>query len=168
MEINSDIVPDILTARHVMRDLRAQLATLVEEGGLALVSAGSHPMAIWLNEHRSLYERYCHLEQALQDVARSILIFALHIHIGIESHQRAVALINQLVTEAGTMAFCQAHLAHCKCLASVELGRKKGTRSGNTPHLSFSCIYQACIVGYPHLPGDPSFQLFLRCVLGNP
>jgi gamma-glutamyl:cysteine ligase YbdK (ATP-grasp superfamily) len=112
--IKSDILPDIPTARHVMRDLRAQLASLVEEGGLALVNVGTHPMAIWLNEPRSLYERYSQLEQAFQDVARSILIFARHIHIGIESHRRAVALMDQLVTEAEIIAFCRAHLAHFK------------------------------------------------------
>jgi glutamate---cysteine ligase / carboxylate-amine ligase len=101
-------------ASHVMRDLREQLASLVEEGGLALVNAGTHPMAIWLNEPRSLYERYSQLEQAFQDVARSILIFALHIHIGIKSHQQAIALMDQLVTEAEIIAFCREHLAHFK------------------------------------------------------
>lgn len=81
-----------------MRDLRATLAALVEEEGLALVSAGTHPTAIWQNEPRSPYERYSQLEQELQDVARSILIFGLHVHIGIESHELVVELMNQLRT----------------------------------------------------------------------
>ena len=94
VEINSDILPDIPTARQEMRDLRATLAALVEEEGLALVSAGTHPTAIWQNEPRSPYERYSQIERELQDVARSILIFGLHIHIGIESHELAVELMN--------------------------------------------------------------------------
>ena len=98
VEINSDILPDIPTARQEMRDLRATLAALVEEEGLALVSAGTHPTAIWQNEPRSPYERYSQIERELQDVARSILIFGLHIHIGIESHELAVELMNQLRT----------------------------------------------------------------------
>ena len=98
VEINSDILPDIPAARQEMRDLRATLAALVEEEGLALVSAGTHPTAIWQNEPRSPYERYRQLEQELQDVARSILIFGLHVHIGIESHELAVELMNQLRT----------------------------------------------------------------------
>ncbi len=98
VEINSDILPDIPTARREMQDLRATLAALVEEDGLALVSAGTHPTAMWQNELRSPYERYSQLEQEFQDVARSILIFGLHVHIGIESHELAVELMNQLRT----------------------------------------------------------------------
>jgi carboxylate-amine ligase len=98
VEINSDILPDIPTARQEMRDMRATLAALVEEEGLALVSAGTHPTAIWQNELRSPSERYSQLEQEFQDVARSLLIFGLHVHIGIESHELAVELMNQLRT----------------------------------------------------------------------
>ena len=98
VELISDILPDIPTARHEMRDLRAQLAWLVGEEGLALVSAGTHPTASWQNELRSPYERYAQLEKEFQDVARSILIFGLHVHIGIESHELAVELMNQLRT----------------------------------------------------------------------
>src|SRR5947209_10382239 len=98
VEINSDILPDIPTARQEMRALRAELARLVREEGLALVSAGTHPTALWQNESRSPYERYSQLDQELQDVARSVLIFGLHVHIGIESHELAVELMNQLRT----------------------------------------------------------------------
>jgi glutamate---cysteine ligase / carboxylate-amine ligase len=98
VELISEILPDIPTARHEMRDLRARLARLVGEEGLALISAGTHPTALWQNEQRSPYERYTQLEQEFQDVARSILIFGLHVHIGIESHDLAVELMNQVRT----------------------------------------------------------------------
>jgi glutamate---cysteine ligase / carboxylate-amine ligase len=98
VELISDILPDIPTARKEMLMLRAMLACLVEEEGLALVSAGTHPTALWQNEQRSPYERYAQLEDEFQDVARSILIFGLHVHIGIESQAIAVELMNQLRT----------------------------------------------------------------------
>jgi len=65
---------------------------------LALVSAGTHPTALWQQEARSPYPRYAELENELQDVARSILIFGLHVHIGVENQEIAVALMNQLRT----------------------------------------------------------------------
>jgi glutamate---cysteine ligase / carboxylate-amine ligase len=98
VELISDILPDIPTARKEMLMLRAALARLVEEEGLALVSAGTHPTALWQNEQRSPYERYAQLEEEFQDVARSLLIFGLHVHIGIESQAIAVELMNQLRT----------------------------------------------------------------------
>ena len=96
VEINSDIMPDIPTAREEMRTMRAKLAQLVGEEGLALVSAGTHPAALWQNECRSEYVRYAELEDELQDVARSILIFGQHVHIGIEDHETAVTVMNQV------------------------------------------------------------------------
>jgi len=45
VELISDILPDIATARKEMGVLRAKLARLVGEEGLALVSAGTHPAA---------------------------------------------------------------------------------------------------------------------------
>ena len=45
VELISDIMPDILTARQEMRALRAKLAHLLQTEGLALISAGTHPAA---------------------------------------------------------------------------------------------------------------------------
>lgn len=48
------------------------------------------------DNRKGLYSRY-YLER-VPYVARSVLIFGLHVHIGIESHQLAVELMNQLRT----------------------------------------------------------------------
>jgi carboxylate-amine ligase len=98
VEINSDIMPDIATAREEMRMMRAKLAQLVAEEGLALISAGTHPTALWQNECRSDYTRYAELEEELQDVVRSILIFGQHVHIGVENQEYAVTIMNQART----------------------------------------------------------------------
>ncbi len=96
VEINSDIMPDIPTARQEMRILRAKLARLLGEEGLALISAGTHPAALWQNECISQYVRYAELEDEYQDVSRSVLIFGLHVHIGVENQEVAVILMNQV------------------------------------------------------------------------
>lgn len=98
VELISDILPDIPTARKEMGLLRAKLAQLVGEEGLALISAGTHPAALWQDEPISPYERYARLEEEFQDATRCNLVFGLHIHVGIESREQAVALINQLRT----------------------------------------------------------------------
>jgi carboxylate-amine ligase len=98
VELISDILPNIYAARQEMRALRAKLARLLAEEGLALVSAGTHPTALWQHQVRSPYARYAELENEYQDVARSLLIFGLHVHIGVENQEIAVALMNQLRT----------------------------------------------------------------------
>jgi glutamate---cysteine ligase / carboxylate-amine ligase len=98
VELISEILPDIPTARKEMRTARAKLARLVGEEGLALISAGTHPTALWQEQPKTPHERYNELEEEYQDVARSILIFGLHVHVGVEKKEMAVTLMNQLRT----------------------------------------------------------------------
>jgi carboxylate-amine ligase len=98
IELISEILPDIPTARKEMQAARARLARLVGEEGLALVSAGTHPTASWQDQLRTPHERYEELEDEYQDVARAILIYGLHVHIGVENQEKAVTLMNQLRT----------------------------------------------------------------------
>lgn len=98
VELISDILPDMAAARKELYAMRAQLARLVDEEGLALISAGTHPVALWHHQERTDKERYIELEEEFQDVGRSILIFGLHVHVGVDNKERAVILMNQLRT----------------------------------------------------------------------
>ena len=53
---------------------------------------------MWQKQLRTPCDRYAQLEDEFQDVARSILIFGLHVHIGVENQEMAVTLMNQLRT----------------------------------------------------------------------
>jgi carboxylate-amine ligase len=98
VELISGILSDISSAHHELRWNRAKLARLVREEGLALISAGTHPGARWQDQLISPNERYAQLEEEFQDVARKILIFGLHVHIGVKNQEIAVNLMNQLRT----------------------------------------------------------------------
>ena len=98
VELISEILPDISTARQALQVSRKQLAHLVGEEGSVLISAGTHPSAWWQEEPRTPYERYLQIEEEFQDAARSLLIFGLHVHVGVENHETAVLLMNPLRT----------------------------------------------------------------------
>jgi carboxylate-amine ligase len=98
VEIISDICPDIIAARKELYHMHRMLAQLLAEEDLVFIAAGTHPSARWLDQVTTPNERYIELEEELQDIVRSILIFALHIHVGVESNDIAIALINQLRT----------------------------------------------------------------------
>src|SRR5579862_5805795 len=98
IELVTDICPDIPSARLELLRLHAALLRLLGQEGLTLISAGTHPGDSWLEQLSTPNPRYQEIEEELQDVVRSLLIFGLHIHVGVESFELAIALMNQLRT----------------------------------------------------------------------
>jgi len=95
VEVVTGVCPDIAAARRELQEIRRTLIELLAEDGIGLISAGTHPQALWQDQISMPNPRYAELEEELQDIARSILIFALHIHVGIESQEMAVLMMNQ-------------------------------------------------------------------------
>lgn len=98
VELVTDVCPTIFAARQEVQRLRSMLGRLVDEEGLALISSGTHPSAHWQDQIRTRNERYEVLEEEYQDVGRSILIFGLHVHVGIADRELLIPLMNQLRT----------------------------------------------------------------------
>jgi carboxylate-amine ligase len=98
VEYVSPIMADIASARMELYTSRALLARIVASEGLALSSAGSHPLSTWQEQERTPHERYIDMEEEYQDVARSILIFGLHVHVAIPSNELAITVMNQART----------------------------------------------------------------------
>ncbi len=98
VELSTEVCPTISALRLALQDKTVALAQLVESEGLALIRAGTHPSAHWRDQQRTHNVRYEELEEEFQDVGRSILIFGLHVHVGIDNHALIVPLMNQLRT----------------------------------------------------------------------
>ncbi len=96
VEIITNVCPNIGALRLDLQQRRRMLAQMVETEGLALISAGTHPISHWKDQQRTLYPRYEVLEEELQDIGRAALICGLHVHVGIDAHEQAIPLMNQL------------------------------------------------------------------------
>ena len=96
VEFVSDILPNMAAARKELYSARTLLSRLVNKEGLALVSAGTHPSASWMEQERTDSDRYIELEEEYQDVGRSILIFGLHVHVGVADKELAIKIMNQV------------------------------------------------------------------------
>src|SRR5205085_8474341 len=94
----SKVYPNIAVARSETQRLRGQLAQFLAEEGLALVSAGTHPGAMWMDQLTTPHPRYLALEEEFQDVARSVLIYGVHVYVAVENNELAIKLINQVRT----------------------------------------------------------------------
>jgi carboxylate-amine ligase len=98
IELVSDVLPDIAAARLELYAARSLLLRLLMEEGLALISAGTHPGASWEHQEVTQRERYQDLVDEYQDVARSVLIFGMHVHVAIPSNEMAITVMNQART----------------------------------------------------------------------
>lgn len=98
LEYVSPVLPDIQAARTELHASRALLSRVLQDENLALISAGTHPSSIWQEQTPSPEERYQELVQEYQDVARSILIFGMHVHISVASKEQAITIMNQART----------------------------------------------------------------------
>jgi carboxylate-amine ligase len=96
IEVGTRVCSNIEVAREDLYDLRRNMIRLAEENGLVLVAGATHPFADW--RHQEIYPdpRYDKVVEDLQLVARSNLIFGLHVHVGIEDREAAIRIMNSL------------------------------------------------------------------------
>ena len=98
------------------------MVALTEQHGLKLVSGGTHPFADWREQDIYPDERYLQVVEDMQLVARSNLIFGLHVHIGIEDREIAIHLMNQV-------RYFLPHLLALSANSPFWIGLKTGLKS---------------------------------------
>ena len=96
IEINTDVCADIT---EVAADLGGKLDRVRDCAGslgFGLLSAGTHPFSLWEEQSVSEDERYHRLVDKVQWPARRMLIFGLHVHVGVPDAESAIQITNHL------------------------------------------------------------------------
>src|SRR5213592_2961106 len=94
IEVGTGVCKNIQEARADITNLRGIIASLAEKNGLKIVAASTHPISRWQDQKIFDDDRYELLVQELQTVARSLLIFGVHVHVGIEDRERQIHIMN--------------------------------------------------------------------------
>lgn len=94
IEVGTDKCYNIQEARTDITNLRAITASLARKKGLAIVAASTHPISHWRDQKIFDDKRYNVLVEELQMVASSLLIFGLHVHVGMPDKDRAIHIMN--------------------------------------------------------------------------
>lgn len=94
IEVGTGVCHNIHDARREITQLRAILAHLAANNNLAIIAASTHPFSHW--QDQKIYDdiRYELLVEEIQMVARSLLIFGLHVHVGLPDRERSVHIMN--------------------------------------------------------------------------
>ncbi|HEX8774830.1 MAG TPA: carboxylate-amine ligase [Pyrinomonadaceae bacterium] len=94
IEVGTGICHNIQEARADISRLRGIISGLARKTGLEIVAASTHPISRWQDQKIFDDERYELLVEELQTVARSLLIFGLHVHVGIADKDRQIHIMN--------------------------------------------------------------------------
>lgn len=78
------------------RQLRRELIAIVEQEGLAVIAASTHPFAFWRHQRPSQSPRYKRFAEELSMVVRRLAVCGMHIHVGVHDEERRVQLNNAL------------------------------------------------------------------------
>ncbi|HAF23531.1 MAG TPA: carboxylate-amine ligase [Blastocatellia bacterium] len=94
VEVGTGICKNIQEARADITRLRSIISGLAAKTGLVIVAASTHPFSRWQDQKIYDDERYELLVEELQSVARSLLIFGLHVHVGVAEPERRIHIMN--------------------------------------------------------------------------
>ena len=94
VEVGTGICRNIKEARRDVTHLRRTIAELAYKNGLAVAAASTHPISHWADQQITEHERYAQLIEEIQHPARALLIFGLHVHVGIQDKEAAIAIMN--------------------------------------------------------------------------
>src|SRR5688572_4203191 len=94
VEVGTGICRNIEEARADITHLRSVISSLARKNNLVIVAASTHPISRWQDQKIFDDERYELLVQELQTVARSLLIFGLHVHVGVPDKDRQIHIMN--------------------------------------------------------------------------
>ncbi len=94
VEVGTNICHNIQEARQEVTYLRKEIIEMAEKQNLKVAAAGTHPFSDWQAQLITPNERYDRLIEEMRDVARSNLIFGLHVHVGISSRNEGIHIMN--------------------------------------------------------------------------
>ncbi len=94
IEVGTGVCANIQEAREDITKLRCIISSLARKKGMEIAAASTHPFSKWSDQKIFDDERYEFLVQELQMVARSLLIFGVHVHVGIKDLDRRIHIMN--------------------------------------------------------------------------
>ncbi|MFQ5707973.1 MAG: carboxylate-amine ligase [bacterium] len=96
IEVGSHVCRNIKEARQEIKRLRSMVAEIADKNNRKIAAAGTHPFSRWQSQIITDKERYKGLIKDLRYIARRLLIFGMHLHVGIPDPDLRIDTMNQL------------------------------------------------------------------------
>ena len=125
VETGTRICDSVGDLRIEMHRTRGELVAAAERAGLQVAAAGTHPFSSWIDQVISPGERYQNIVEELQQLARSLLIFGMHVHVAMPDKQTTIDMMNMV-------RYFLPHLLALSTSSPFWMGRNTGLKSFRT------------------------------------
>ena len=96
LEINTEVCRDLPSVRRDLEERIALARSAARGMGLDLLCAGTHPVSSWKDQAVTDNPRYRRLLEEFRLWGRRLAICGLHVHVGVDDGDKAVAVLNVL------------------------------------------------------------------------
>lgn len=122
VEVGSHVCRNIREARQEITRLRCVVAEIAHKNNCNIVAAGTHPFSRWEDQIITDKDRYKGLISSMQMVAKRLLIFGMHVHVGINDPDLRIDIMNQ-------MSYFMPHILTLSTSSPFWMGRDSGLKS---------------------------------------
>jgi carboxylate-amine ligase len=103
LEINTDVCETVSQAEVDLKAKICQVERVADQLGLQLWWGATHPFSQWRDQHITPNQRYHDLVNLLQEMARRLITFGLHVHVGVDSGDKAVMICDRMMRHLPTL-----------------------------------------------------------------
>jgi len=97
VEINSSVCRTVAEAEADLRAKVIAVEQIADELDIRLLWSATHPFSTWKDQQVTPNARYLMLVELLQDMARQLITFGLHVHVGVDSGDKAVMICDRIM-----------------------------------------------------------------------
>jgi carboxylate-amine ligase len=103
LEINTRVCQDVAEVEQDLAEKLQVVREIAAGHGLQLFWSGTHPFSPWQDQQVSPNERYHSLIELLQETARRLVTFGLHVHVGVDSGDKAIMICDRIMQHLPTL-----------------------------------------------------------------
>jgi carboxylate-amine ligase len=103
VELNTEVCHTVEQADVDLRAKIMQVESICDQLGLRLWWGATHPFSRWHDQKVTPDDRYAQLVNLLQEMARRLVTFGLHVHVAVDSGDKAVMICDRIMAHLPTM-----------------------------------------------------------------
>ncbi|GMQ80443.1 MAG: glutamate--cysteine ligase [Planctomycetia bacterium] len=103
LEVNTGVCDCVAEAEEDLVAKLRQIERAADRLGLRLWWGATHPFSRWCDQRVTPDDRYYQLVKLLQEMARRLVTFGLHVHVGVDSGDKAVMICDRIMRHLPTL-----------------------------------------------------------------